>query len=648
MASSTSGDDIHALREALDTTSDGVTIFDREWHYVYANRRAASYTDFSATDLIGRRLWDVFPGVRESSVFREYQHSLAEQLPAVFEHRAVTFGRWFEHRLMPSPRGLTVFTSDITARKQAEQAYRSLVEQSLQGLAIVQDGRMVFVNQTLARMIGYTPQELLALSPAGVAGIMHEEDRARILERMAARLAGQDLAAHFECRFVRKDGSILWVESSGMVIEYDRAPALQIALLDVTERRRAEEARREAGVVWAALARVGEVLLASFDTPALPERLCEVTAQVLGCASSHTFLWRADDEAFAPVAAHGVAPEEWESTRVLHLPREAAGEVLRRLADDGVTEQVAPRHSGELDLSVLLHVPAGAAVLYLALRRADELVGVQTAALGRPGERFSPSQLRIARGIAQLASMALEHARIVDELDRANRLKSEFVAMISHELRTPLNAIIGYADLLHEGVFGEVSSAQDEALRGMRRASHELLRLIEDVLDLSRLESGRVSVDLRPTSIPELLAELEAELDELRAGSPVAVLVEVAPDLAAVRTDPAKLKAVVKNLATNALKFTDDGRVRLSARRRDAGVEIAVADTGVGISPEHLEIIFEPFRQADGTSTRRHGGVGLGLHIVRRLVGVLGGRVAVESTLGQGSTFRIWIPDAPK
>jgi signal transduction histidine kinase len=253
-------------------------------------------------------------------------------------------------------------------------------------------------------------------------------------------------------------------------------------------------------------------------------------------------------------------------------------------------------------------------------------------------------QERVAAGIAQLASLALEHARTVEALERASRLKSEFVATMSHELRTPLNVILGYHALLLEGAWGTLSSEQHEVLRRAENSAGELLELITETLDLSRLESGRMALDLADVSLAGLVADLEAETLSLWDRPGLTTTFEVADDLPLLRTDPLKLKVVLKNLITNALKFTENGSVRLAATRTADGVEIAVSDSGPGIAPAALAIIFDPFRQADGSTTRRHGGVGLGLYIVRRLLELLGGSVQVESELGVGSTFRVRVP----
>ncbi|HVN83522.1 MAG TPA: PAS domain-containing sensor histidine kinase [Candidatus Binatia bacterium] len=233
---------------------------------------------------------------------------------------------------------------------------------------------------------------------------------------------------------------------------------------------------------------------------------------------------------------------------------------------------------------------------------------------------------------------------LLEELRAANRLKSDFVATMSHELRTPLNVILGYHDLLQEQAFGSLGKEQAAVLQRMRQSATELLELINATLDVSRLDSGRVTVEPEHVAIAELITQVDLETQEMQNKPGVRVEWQVSPELPRLHSDPAKLKIILKNLLNNALKFTERGSVVVGATAHDGGVELQVADTGVGIAPEALPIIFEPFRQIGDSPTRQHGGVGLGLYIVRRLVDMIGAKLTVDSEPGHGTTFRVWVP----
>jgi PAS domain S-box-containing protein len=472
---------------------------------------------------------------------------------------------------------------------------------------------------------------------------IHPDDRDRLLIAVPTYLQEPTVEYEVEFRARHKDGSYRWFLSRASLVkdEGGQPERLMGCHIDITDRKSAEAAQREEAHIAAALARAGRELIAALDTPQFLDRLCQVTTELLGCESSHTLLWEPEEDVFKPIAGYGATPEEQEAARLIKVPRALMSEVLSRLDTDDVAQvgTVPPD---------LLSTPAQerfgvALTLCMALRRGQELIGLQVAMSRHRFAPFTETERRIARGVAQIASLALDHAQMVSALERANRLKSEFFATVSHELRTPINVVVGYTDLLLEGSFGALNPEQVDTLQRVQGSSRELLTLIDSTLDLSRLEAGRMEVAFADVDLTRLINEIDRETRGLHAQSNVTVLWKVAPDLR-VRTDAAKLKRVLKNLIGNALKFTDDGGVTLEAYASDDGLEIAVTDTGIGIAPDALPIIFEPFRQVDSSSTRRHGGVGLGLYIVRRLLDMLGGSITVESEVGRGSTFRVRVP----
>ena len=280
----------------------------------------------------------------------------------------------------------------------------------------------------------------------------------------------------------------------------------------------------------------------------------------------------------------------------------------------------------------------------ISLVRAGRIAGFLVAG-GHGAEPFGRRHLRLGDGIAHHASIALQNARLVADLEAADRLKSEFVSTMSHELRTPLNVIIGYTEMLRDGAVGPVSSAQRELIDRLHARGRELLELIEATLHVGRLEAGRDAIDVAPIDARDLVRVLEASTAGLPRSADVALDWEAGLDARVeVVTDRAKLALVVRNLVSNALKFTIEGRVLVRLVRDGDALVVEVHDTGIGIREEHLPLIFEMFRQVDGSTTRRHGGVGLGLYIVKQFVGRLGGSVGVWSVPGRGSEFRVVLP----
>jgi signal transduction histidine kinase len=278
-------------------------------------------------------------------------------------------------------------------------------------------------------------------------------------------------------------------------------------------------------------------------------------------------------------------------------------------------------------------------VLLAPVQREGAFLGYLAFAQLRAAPAFTPAQRRLAVGLAQLSAVALANARLVSALQRADRVKNEFVSTMSHELRTPLGVIMGYTEILEDGD----PSLWKDAIARIKHASAELLEMVQDTLDLNRLESGRDVAVIEPLAVRPFWDELASELGTLPRGGEVMLRFEPGPD-AVVATDRRKLRIVVKNLVSNALKFTPAGEIAASCRVDAEGCTIVVRDSGIGIAAEDLPVIFEMFRQADSSDRRAYGGVGLGLHIVQRFVQQLGGRVEVASTRGVGSTFRVLLP----
>ena len=256
---------------------------------------------------------------------------------------------------------------------------------------------------------------------------------------------------------------------------------------------------------------------------------------------------------------------------------------------------------------------------------------------------LSTANTLLRQEIAERRRAEEELLKAKEAAEAANRVKSEFLATMSHELRTPLSVILGYGSLLVEGMLGSLSEEQSHSLRRINNSARELLDLITASLDVSRLEAGRLPMEIQRVEVPTLLEEIKAETEAERERVDLIYTWTLQGELPPLYTDPSKLKIVLKNLIRNAVKFTEEGSVTVEAQGLCGGVEVSVSDTGIGIPAEALELIFEPFRQVGLTLSERRG-IGLGLHIVKRLLALLGGTIRVESKLGAGSTFRVWVP----
>jgi len=248
----------------------------------------------------------------------------------------------------------------------------------------------------------------------------------------------------------------------------------------------------------------------------------------------------------------------------------------------------------------------------------------------------------------ELASAASELADARDVAQHANEAKSQFLANMSHELRTPLNAIIGYADVLRQDLSEQGQTQLSEDARWIDGSARHLLSMINELLDMAKIEAGRMEIDVHEFSVQGLLEEVRSTLEPLAQQQGNRLELRIAPDVGIAEHDSTKLRQCLINLVGNACKFTKQGHVILSARaltiaRRD-WIEISVSDSGIGMTPEQVEKLFQPFVQADASTTRRFGGTGLGLAITARLAELMGARLSVDSLPGVGSTFSLRLP----
>jgi signal transduction histidine kinase len=266
---------------------------------------------------------------------------------------------------------------------------------------------------------------------------------------------------------------------------------------------------------------------------------------------------------------------------------------------------------------------------------------------------FTPDQVALLEHFAAQAAIAIETTRLFEDvtqksraLERASQYKSEFLANMSHELRTPLNAVIGFTEVLLEKYFGALNAKQEEYLADILTSGRHLLSLINDILDLSKIEAGKMDLDLTTFSLPELLDGALAMIRERATRHGIVLILDVAPDLGEIEADERKVKQVLLNLLSNAVKFTPDGgRIDVRARRTDRHVEVAVRDTGIGIAPEERAHVFEEFRQATGQTFRKSEGTGLGLALAKRFVELHGGTIRLDSEVGVGSAFTFTLGD---
>jgi PAS domain S-box-containing protein len=531
----------------------------------------------------------------------------------------------------------------VQAAQASEARYRNLFENANDAIITFSlDGILTSVNRGFEVMTGWARGEILGqhynkvVTPASVA-LAAERDR--------RFFAGEKIASLFEADLVGKEGSLIPIEARVRFIRdaAEQPIGMQGIYRDITHRKQVEAAVEEETQIATAFARIGRELISSLDTPVLLQRLCQVTAEVLPADSSYTLLWSPAEEGYVVVAGYGDTPAQEQITQALKIPRTLISDLLTFLECNDVLE-VDERACGNAFMAHLAQSYGATQGLWMALRRGKELVGVQTAYSRGATSPFTPRQKQIARGLAQIASMALTNARLLEQAESATHQKSAFLATISHELRTPFNVILGYLDLLHAEEFGPLAAEQADIIHRVQHTTQGLFDLIAALLDASHIEQGNVSLELAAIDVATLLQELRQETENLQPHARLQWRWNLRPETPPLYTDRRKLKVILMHLLRNAMKFTEEGTVTVEASSATGGVEFRITDTGIGIAPEVLPIMFESFRQGDQTTTRRYDGLGLGLYIVRQLVELLGGAVTVDSKQEHGSAFRLWVP----
>ncbi|MES2992731.1 MAG: ATP-binding protein, partial [Pseudomonadota bacterium] len=408
---------------------------------------------------------------------------------------------------------------------------------------------------------------------------------------------------------------------------------------------------REALDQQTATAEVLQVISSSVaDTQPVFEKIMDSCQRLFACGQSGIVLVGEDGQlhlgahrgsAFAMLEQHYPRPIDGSGpglaireNRVVHYPDAQGGADVPALMRD-IAHQV-----GNYAIIVAPMLWEGRSIGSIHLTR-------------QPPAPFSDKEIGLLKTFADQAAIAIQNARLFREiqdksrqLEAANQHKSEFLANMSHELRTPLNAIIGFSEVLAEQMFGDVNPKQLEYLKDIHGSGHHLLTLINDILDLSKIEAGRMELELSSLNLPALLDNTTTLVRERALRQGLTLGLDIDAGLNDWVADARKLKQIVINLLSNAVKFTPaGGRVTLRARPLDRGVEIAVVDTGVGIAPDQQALVFEEFRQAGGDYLRKTEGTGLGLSLAKRFVELHGGTIRVESAPGAGSTFAFILPE---
>jgi PAS domain S-box-containing protein len=536
---------------------------------------------------------------------------------------------------------------DITDRQrgEGERARLAAIVESSDDAIIGMDleGTITAWNQAAERMYGYAAAEVTGESIRLVVPRDRQEEESTVLERIAR---GEHVK-HFETVRCRQDGTCFAVSLSLSPIRDEKGNVIGAAKIarDITGRQRANQHA-------ALLAEVGAVLAGSLQYETTLRTVANMAVPAIADWCAVDIL--TEERTLEQVAVSHIDPAKIDLARTVrsryenpHSPFSAASVVrtgtpaiVNEISDDMI---VAAAHGDEERIQLVRSLGLRS-YMVVPLTTQGRTFGALTFATAESGRVYGDDDFRFAQEVALRAALAVDNARAYGEAERANSLKDEFLATLSHELRTPLNAILGYSRLLQSGMM--TGDKRTQALSTVARNAAALNQIVGDILDVSRIISGKIRLDVQAVDLPRVVSDAVDTLRPAADAKQIRLQMILDPRAAPISGDPDRLQQIVWNLLSNAVKFTGkQGLVQVRLERVNSHVEIVVSDNGSGISADFLPHIFERFRQADSATTREHGGIGLGLAIVRHLVELHGGTIHAESGgRDTGSTFRVRLP----
>ena len=542
---------------------------------------------------------------------------------------------------------------DVTVDKQVSDAralVSSIVETSYDAIITKDlDGIVRSWNPAAQQLFGYSAAEMIG-QPIRV---LIPADRQSEEDDILARLRQGHRIEHFETVRIAKDGRHLNISVTisplrnalGTIVGASKI-ARDVSALRAVEAERVRLLEENVAITQT-LSQVGAVVASDLDRDKVVQAVTDAATE-LTAAQFGAFFYNvigAAGESYMLYTISGVPREAFEkfpmprNTEVFEPTFKGTGVV--RSAD--ITQDPRygrnPPHRGMPPG----HLPVRSYLAVPVKGRGGEVIGGLFFGHSEIG-RFTEQHERLALGVASWASVALENARMFSLVQEANRLKDEFLASLSHELRTPLNAVLGYARMLRAGVVS--AEKQSRAIETIERNATSLTQIVEDVLDISRITAGKIRLNVQPVDFPAVVGNAVEAVSPAADARGVRIETILEPDASPVSGDPERLQQVLWNLLSNAVKFTSrGGKVQVRLARVNSHVELSVADTGIGIPPEFLPHVFERFRQADASTARERGGLGLGLAIARQLAEMHGGTIAAASAgPDKGSTFTLKLP----
>jgi signal transduction histidine kinase len=398
-----------------------------------------------------------------------------------------------------------------------------------------------------------------------------------------------------------------------------------------------------------ALGQVSQAVNSSLDLKTVLDAILGHACEMSDTGGGAIYVLDEASDEFVLEAGHNMSAEHLAAVR--EHPIRGGDSIVGQCAERGEAVQIPDIAEGETHaLYDILQRAGFRALLAVPLLHQGRAMGALLVRRRRPGA-FSPEIVNLLQTFASQSSLAIYNARLFSEIEQkseqlavASQHKSQFLANMSHELRTPLNAILGYTELMQDGLYGDLPAKTKEVLDRVQKNGKHLLGLINDVLDLSKIEAGQLVLSLEEYSMKDIVLTVVSATESLASAKKLPLKVAVSDKMPLGKGDERRIAQVLLNLVGNAIKFTDDGEVRIAASVANGMFSVAVVDTGPGIPAAEQARIFHEFHQVDSSNTKKKGGTGLGLAIAKRIVELHGGKIWVKSEFGKGSTFQFDLP----
>ena len=646
------------LRALFAAMEDVIFVVDKDTRYLRIAPTNPSGLYRPPEELLGQRMDQILPE-ETHTLFRDAINQVLTKNETVNIEYPLEIDNqetWFYASLSKLGENQVYWVArDITERKRSEKALQEAharVELVLETTTVpthitrISDGAFLYANQAVSDALRLPLDEIMGTESASF--YFSEEER----EEFLSAIREYGVVFNTEIRFVRGDGEMFWGLVSSRIFEYESEPALLSTVLDITDRKLAEKAIVRQNEYMAAAAEVGRLITSTLNTDMLFTRTVNLLREHF--RYYHAAIFTIEETGFNAIVreATGEAGEEMKQRQ--HTLAVGSKSIVGTATSTGeplIVNNTATDPNHHLN-PLLPETKAEAAIPLKIGRRIIGALDLQATEI----DAFTPEDVAVLQILADQIAVAIDNARsyklaedAVKEMREIDKLKSQFLANMSHELRTPLNSIIGFSRIILKGIDGPVTDLQQQDLTAIYNSGNHLLGLINDILDLSKIEAGKMELTFDEVDLEKLIKSVMSTVTGLVKDKPIRLVEKVASNLPKIHADPMRVRQILINLFSNAAKFTDEGTITVTANLEEnqdglSNILISVIDSGPGISKEDQEKLFLPFSQVDASATRKTGGTGLGLSICQQLVHMHGGEIGIDSSVGNGSTFYFTLP----